>query len=336
MLPTDYPTFLQDLKTRIRARQSRAMLAANRELITLYWEIGKAILNRQLEAGWGAQVVRQLAKDLRFAFPEMTGFSTRNLNYMRSLAETYSDPEFVQQVVAQLPWGHNIALLEKLKSPWEREWYAHQILTNGWSRHVLLHHLETRLYQRQVEAVKTHNFPSALPNPQSDLMEQTLKDPYIFDFLTLAQDAKERDLERGLIQRLRDFMLELGSGFAFLGSQYPLQVSGREYYLDLLFYHYRLRCLVVIELKMGEFEPEFAGKMNFYLSALDAQLKHADDRPSVGIILCRTKDKLTAEYALRDLAKPVGISTYRTGELPPEYHDFPTFETLQTLLEMDD
>ncbi|NJK46443.1 MAG: DUF1016 domain-containing protein, partial [Pleurocapsa sp. SU_196_0] len=268
-------------------------------------------------------------------FPDMTGFSVRNLNYMRSLAETYSDPEFVQQVVALLPWGHNIALLEKLKSPQERVWYANQVLQNGWSRNVLLHHLETRLFERQVAAVKTHNFPVALPNPQSDLVEQTLKDPYIFDFLNLAPEAKERDLERGLLQKLRDFMLELGSGFAFLGSQYKLTVSEREYFLDLLFYHYRLRCLVVLELKMGEFEPEFAGKMNFYLSALDAQVKHPDDRPSIGIILCRRKDKLTAEYALRDLSKPVGISTYRTGELPPEYHDFPSLETLQALLELE-
>jgi predicted nuclease of restriction endonuclease-like (RecB) superfamily len=335
MLPIDYPAFLHDLKTRIRARQARAMLAANRELIRLYWEIGNAILERQLEAGWGAQVVKQLAKDLRTAFPEITGFSVRNLNYMRALAETYSDPEFVQQVVAQLPWGHNIALLEKLKNPHERSWYAEQILHHGWSRNVLVHHLETKLYQRQVVAVKTHNFPIALPNPQSDLVEQTLKDPYIFDFLNLAPEAKERDLERGLLEKLRKFMLELGSGFAFMGSQYKLEVSGREYFLDLLFYHYRLRCLVVIELKMGEFEPEFAGKMNFYLSALDAQVKHPDDRASVGIILCRSKDKLTAEYALRDLSKPVGISTYRTGELPPEYHDFPSLETLQALLETD-
>jgi predicted nuclease of restriction endonuclease-like (RecB) superfamily len=333
MLPIDYPSFLHDLKSRIQARQSRIILAANRELIELYWEIGQAILNRQELEGWGAAVVTQLAKDLHSAFPEITGFSVRNLNYMRALAETYSDPEFVQQVVALLPWGHNIALLEKLKAPEERAWYAQQILQNGWSRNVLIHHLETKLYARQLGAVKTHNFPATLPEAQSDLMAQTLKDPYIFDFLTLQKDAKERDLERGLLLKLRDFMLELGSGFAFMGSQYPLSVSGRDYFLDLLFFHHRLRCLVVIELKMGEFEPEFAGKMNFYLSALDAQVKHADDRPSVGIILCRTKDRLTAEYALRDLHKPVGISTYRTGELPPEYHDFPSLETLQALLE---
>ena len=337
LLPSDYPEFLRDLKTRIQTRQSQAILAVNRELITLYWESGQQIIERQENSGWGDHVLAQLERDLKREMPGLEGFSRRNLYRMRSLYLAYRHQgEIVPQLVAQTPWGHNTVLLEKVKDPiLEREWYLEQTLNHGWSRNILIHQIETNLYARQVKALKTDNFQQTLPSPQSDLVQQALKDPYVFQFLTLADNAKERELEQGLLTKIRDFMLELGSGFAFMGSQYPLQVSDQDFYLDLLFYHYRLRCLVVIDLKVGDFKPEDAGKMNFYLSALDAQLKHPDDRPSVGIILCRTKDTLIADYALRDLNKPIGVSTYRLGDLPSDLQaELPTVEQLQKVLDL--
>lgn len=338
LLPSDYPEFLRDLKTRIQTRQSQAILAVNRELITLYWEIGQQIVERQEHSDWGDHVLSQLERDLKREMIGLEGFSRRNLYRMRSLYLAYRHQgEIVPQLVAQTPWGHNTVLLEKVKDPVEREWYLEQTLSHGWSRNILIHQIETNLYARQVKALKTDNFQQTLPSPQSDLVQQALKDPYVFQFLTLADNAKERELEQGLLTKIRDFMLELGSGFAFMGSQYHLQVSDQDFYLDLLFYHYRLRCLVVIDLKVGEFKPEDAGKMNFYLSALDAQVKHPDDRPSVGIILCRTKDTLIADYALRDLNKPIGISTYRLGDLPSDLRaELPTVEQLQHVLDLSD
>jgi predicted nuclease of restriction endonuclease-like (RecB) superfamily len=338
LIPSDYPEFLRDLKTRIQSRQSQAVLAVNRELITLYWEIGQQIVERQEHSGWGDHVLAQLERDLKREMLGLEGFSRRNLYRMRSFYLAYRHQgKLVPQLVAQIPWGHNTVLLEKVKDPIEREWYLAQTLSHGWSRNVLIHQIETNLYARQVNAVKTDNFQQTLPSPQSDLVQQALKDPYVFQFLTLADNAKERELEQGLLTKIRDFMLELGSGFAFMGSQYHLQVSDQDFYLDLLFYHYRLRCLVVIDLKVGDFKPEDAGKMNFYLSALDAQVKHSDDRPSVGIILCRTKDALIADYALRDLNKPIGVSTYRLGDLPSDLQaELPTVEQLQQVLDLSD
>jgi len=282
--PEGYEAFLGELRERIRTAQVRAALAVNRELVLLYWGIGRDILARQQKHGWGAKVVDRLAADLRKAFPEMAGFSPRNLKYMRALAEAYPDEPFVQQVVAQIPWGHNVRILDYVRSPTEREWYIRQTIANGWSRNVLVHQIESGLYKRQGKALT--NFPSTLPAPQSDLAQQLIKDPYNFDFLTLASEAQERELEAGLIQHIRDFLLELGVGFAFVGSQYPLEVGGQEFRLDLLFYHLRLRAYVVIDLKMQDFQPEFGGKMNFYLSAIDDLLRHSDDQPSIGIILC--------------------------------------------------
>lgn len=312
----DYAGWLDDLKGLIKTSRVKAALAVNRELLLLYWRIGRQILEQQERLGWGAKVIDQLGADLSREFPEMKGLSARNLKYMRALAAAYPDAEIVQQVVAQIPWGHNISLLEKLEDPAVRIWYAQQTVQHGWSRNVLVHQIETRLFERQGKAVT--NFETALPAPQSDLAQALLKDPYTFDFLTLAPEAKERDLERSLLQHLRDFLIELGQGFAFVGSQYHLEVGGEDFYLDLLFYHLKLRCYVVIDLKMGSFQPEYAGKMNFYLSAVDDQLRHPADQPSIGLILCKERNRLIVEYALRDTRKPMGVAEYQLLDHLPE------------------
>ena len=275
--PPSYGALLRELQERIRGARLRAALAVNQELVTLYWSIGADILARQRSEGWGAKVIDRLAEDLRRTFPEMTGLSARNLKYMRAFAEAYPDFGFVQQVVARLPWGHNVRLLEAVKDPAEREWYARQAIENGWSRNVLAHQIASGLYERQGRALT--NFARTLPAERSELAQQIIKDPYSFDFLSLGPDMLERDLERGLIEHLRALILELGKGFAFVGSQYHLEIGGQDYYLDLLFYHLRLRCFVVIELKMEEFKPEFAGKMNFYLSAVDDRAQAPRGRP---------------------------------------------------------
>jgi predicted nuclease of restriction endonuclease-like (RecB) superfamily len=328
-----YDDFLRDLKQRIRSAQVRAVLAVNRELVLLYWQIGQDILTRQQQQGWGAKVIERLSADLRSSFPEMKGFSPRNLKYMRAFAEAYLEESFVQQVVAQIPWGHNVRLLDLVKEPTERLWYAQQTIQYGWSRNVLVHQIESGLYRRQGKA--TTNFDRTLPKPQSELAQQLLKDPYNFDFLSLGKDALERDLERALIDHIRDFLLELGVGFAFVGSQYHLEVGGQDFYIDLLFYHLRLRCYVVVDLKMSDFQPEFSGKMNFYLSAADDLLRHPDDQPSIGIILCKSKNQAIAEYALRDLNKPIGVSAYQLQSALPEQlkSSLPTIEELEDVLE---
>lgn len=234
-----YEEFLRDLKGRIRNAQVRAALAVNREMVLLYWQIGRDILAQQQQQGWGAKVIDRLSDDLRREFPQIKGFSARNLRYMKAFAEAYLDEPFLQQAVAQIPWGHNVRILDYVRDPAEREWYIRETIQNGWSRNVLVHQIESRLYQRQGKTIT--NFDRTLPAPQSDLVRQLLKDPYTFDFLTLGKDAEERDLEQGLLDHLRQFLLELGAGFAFLGSQYPLQVGGEDFYIDLLFYHVRLR-----------------------------------------------------------------------------------------------
>lgn len=317
-LPKGYATWLQQLKSRIRSAQVRAALSANRELILLYWELGKSIVTQQRKAGWGDAVLERVASDLHDAFPEMTGLSRTNLFSMRLFYLAYQNAGTkVQQLVGQIPWGHNLALLAKVKDASARIWYVQQTIANGWSRAVLVHQIETGLHRRQAGALKANNFKHTLPPRQSELVQQTLKDPYVFDFLQVKKKAKERELQRALLDRLKDFLLELGAGFAFLGSEYDLEVDARDFRVDLLFYHHRLRCLFAIDLKMRDFEPEFAGKMNFYLSALDAQVRHADDQPSVGLILCKSKGRTVVEYALRDLRKPIGVAEYKlTGRLP--------------------
>lgn len=328
-LPESYDDFLRDLKERIRSAQVKAALAVNQELILLYWQIGREILSRQQQAGWGAKVIERIARDLKKEFPAIQGFSSRNLKYMRAFAEAYPDTEIVQRSIAQLPWRHNIALLEKLKSSEERLWYAQQAIENGWSRDVLVLQIESQLHRRLGGAIT--NFERVLSKPQSDLANSLLKDPYHLDFLSLSKGAQERDLETALVAHIRNFLLELGVGFSFMGSQYPIEVDGKEYRLDLLFYHIRLRCFVVIELKMGEFQPEFSGKMNFYVSAIDDLLRHADDQPTIGLILCKSKSKTTVEYALRNVNTPIGISTHRLPEHLSE--SLPSVEQLEMELE---
>lgn len=324
-----YDVFLRELKEHIRTAQIRAALAINRELVLLYWQIGQEILTRQQQQGWGAKVIDKLAKDLQQEFPEMKGFSPRNLKYMRSFAGAYPDRAIVQEVLAQITWYHNIALLEKLKSPEERVWYVQKTVEHGWSRNVLVYQIESQLYQRQGGAIT--NFDRALPKPQSDLAHDLLKDPYHFNFLSLGAEAQERDLENALVNHIREFLLELGVGFAFVGSQYHLVVGGEDFYIDLLFYHLRLRCYVVIDLKMAEFKPEYSGKMNFYVSAVDDLLRHPDDQPTIGMILCKSKNKAVAEYALRDVNKPIGVSTHRFTEALPSslQASLPTIEQLE-------
>ena len=327
-----YQDLLVRLKSQIQTAQLRAALAVNGELVLLYWRIGKEILLRQQEQGWGAKVIDLLARDLRQAFPVVQGFSPRNLKYMRALAEAWPDEAIVQQAVAQIPWGHNVRLLDFVKNAEERLWYIQQTIQNGWSRNVLVIQIESGLYRRQGKALT--NFQATLPAPQSDLAQQLIKDPYNFDFLTLAKEAQERDLERGLLEHLRQFLMELGVGFAFVGSQVPLEVGGEDFKLDLLFYHLKLRCFVVIELKMTPFQPEYAGKMNFYLAVVDDLFRHSDDKPSIGLILCKTKNRLIAEYALRNTTTPMGIAEFRHLEKLPEQlkGTLPTIEEIEAEL----
>ncbi len=329
VVPEGYGDFLKSLKQRIKETQLKAAISANRELVLLYWDIGQQILERQDKEGWGAKIIDKLASDLKHEFPDMKGFSPRNLKYMRTFAKNYPDREFVQAVLAQITWYHNIAIFEKIKEIKEREWYIHKTIENGWSRDILVLQIESRLYHRQGKGES--NFSQTLPSPQSDLARQTLKDPYIFDFLMLEENALERDIERQLTYHITQFLLELGAGFAFVGRQYHLEISGKDYYIDLLFYHLKLRCYIVIDLKAREFKPEYAGKLNFYLSAVDDCLKGGNDNPSIGIILCRTKDKVLAEYALRDINKPIGVSNYQLTKAIPEElkSSLPSIEELE-------
>lgn len=306
---SNYEQLLSDLKMRIQTAQVKAALAVNTELVLLYWQIGQDILMRQQQAGWGKGVIGRLSKDLQREFPEIKGFSPRNLGYMKAFAAAWPDEQFLHQLGAKIPWKHNCILLDKVKDPEARLWYIQQTIQNGWSRNVLVLQIESDLYTRQGGAIT--NFERTLPQPQSDLAQQLIKDPYNFDFLTLSNAAHERELEAALVTHMRDFLLELGVGFAFMGSQYPLSVDGKEYRLDLLFYHTHLRCYVVIDLKMGEFEPEFTGKMNFYVSAVDDMLRRGDDQPTIGLVLCKSKQKTTAEYALRNLNTPIAVSTHQ-------------------------
>lgn len=334
LFPDDYSRLLSDLKHRIRQAQIKASLAVNEEMITLYWEIGREILNRQQQQGYGTKVVDQLAKDLKQEFTGLTGFSARNLKYMRTFAEAYPDPQVVQRCVAQLPWRHNIALLEKLKSTEERLWYAQKTVENGWSRDILVMQIETHLLERQGSAIT--NFERTMPQIDSDLATQLLKDPYNFNFLSLTQAAQERELEKALIAHIRNFLMELGVGFAFLGSQYLLVVDNKDYFIDMLFYHVKLHCYVVIELKVGEFLPSYSGQLNFYVSAVDNLLRSPEDGRTIGLILCRSKSDLTVEYALQDIHKPIGVATYLLKEDLPEplKASLPSIEQLEMELQI--
>lgn len=327
--PSGYADWLADLKTRIHSAQQRAALAVNRELVLLYWQIGQDILARQAAQGWGAKVIERLSQDLRSAFPEMKGFSRANLMYMRAFAAAWPDEKIVQQAVGQLPWGHNLVLLSQLKDPAQRLAYAESAIQHGWSRNVLNIHIETRLLERSGKAVS--NFSTTLPAPQSDLARESLKDPYRFDFLGLSREAGERAIENALVKHVTEFLLELGAGFAFVGRQVLLDVGGDEFFIDLLFYHLKLRCYVVIELKAGKFKPEHLGQLGFYLTAVDEQVRHPQDNPTIGLLLCKSKNKVVAEYALRQNTQPLGVAEYKLIEsLPPELAtDLPSIEQIE-------
>jgi len=353
-VPADFADLLKEVKTRIQQAQTRAILAVNAELVRLYWDIGRLIDQRQKREGWGAGVIPRLARELRNELPEIKGFSERNIGRMIAFYREYPNPaEFLPQPAAKLeslkkvpqaaaklsdsllwsiPWFHQVILMEKVKAPTVRSWYMQQTLANGWSRNVLLTMIQSEAHLRQGQAIT--NFDRLLPPPQSDLVQQTLKDPYIFDFLTLQEPFHERELETNLLHQLERFLLELGQGFAFVGRQYYLKVGDRDFYIDLLFYHLKLRCFVVIDLKKGEFKPEYAGKMNFYLGVADDQLRHAADAPSIGLILCQDRNHVVAEYALRGVDKPIGISEYElTRALPLNLRSaLPTVEEIEAEL----
>ncbi|MFN0158689.1 MAG: YhcG family protein [Bacteroidota bacterium] len=355
-----YNIWLVDLKNRVRNTRIKAAVKVNTELLTLYWELGADIFAKQVQAKWGDGFLLQLSKDLTSEFPEIRGFSRRNLELIRQWYTFYSaapSPLIAKQAVSQLPagslsqqavglirqqpvaqitqipWGHNIAIIAKCKTLNEALYYVQSTIAHGWSRSVLVHQMESGLFQREGNSV--NNFALTLPAPQSDLAKQTIKDPYVFDFLSMTKEYNERDLELGLIQHITQFLLELGAGFAYVGRQLPIQVGEKEFFLDLLFYHTKLHCFVVVELKTGDFEPEHAGKLNFYIKAVDSLLRKEGDQPTIGILLCKKKDKLVAEYALSDIHKPIGVSEYQlTHSLPDNLKpSLPSIEEIERELE---
>ncbi len=328
MNSNEYLNIVESIKQEIRTAQYRATVSVNRELLVLYHSIGEVINEHKT---WGNKFVENLAADIKISFPDATGYSVRNLKYMAKFALRFPDKKIVQAALAQITWYHHIALMDKVKSADEHIWYAEQVAKNGWSRNVLVHQIESGLYQRQVLAEKVSNFESRLPSPQSELAVQTMKDPYIFDFIPFKEDMIERDIEQALVKDVTKLLLELGTGFAFLGNQYHLNVGGDDFYIDLLFYNLNLRCYVVIELKTGEFKPEYAGQLNFYLSAVDGILKKGQDNPSIGLLLCKSKNDLVAEYSLKDMSKPIGVSAYQiTSNLPEELErQLPSVEDIQ-------
>lgn len=334
----DYRRWLGELKGRFRQVQLKAATAVNTALLQFYWELGADIVARQQQFAWGSGFMGQLSADLTGEFPDMKGFSERNLKYIRQWYEFWRGAAIGQQPVAQilaLPWGHNLAIIAKCKRQDEAEYYVRNAVQHGWSRSVLVHQIESGLWQREGQAIT--NFAQTLPATQSDLAAQVLKDPYVFDFLSLTREHTERELERGLIEHITQFLLELGAGFAYIGRQVPLQVGERDFFLDLLFYHARLHCYVVVELKTVDFEPEFAGKLNFYLKAVDEQLRADGDNPTIGLLLCKSKDRLVAEYALSDIQKPMGLSTYTLSHTLPEAlrDKLPSIELIERELGVD-
>jgi len=360
-----YGSLLTEIKDRIRQAQTRAALSVNAEMIGMYWDIGRMIHQKQQLEGWGRGIIPRLARDIRNELPEVKGFSERNIGYMIRFFREYGDPPILQQPAAKLPkeqafstivpqaaaqlqnletvtisaqlafgipWFHHVILIEKAKALPTRRWYMQQTIEQGWSRDTLAAMIKSNSHIRQGQAVS--NFSDRLPAPQSELARQLLKDPYLFDFLTMEEPFHERELETGLVRHLERFLLELGQGFAFVGRQYHLEVSDKDFYLDLLFYHLKLRCFIVIELKKGEFKPGYAGKMNFYCSVVDDQFKNETDQPTIGLILCQTKDRILAEYTLRDIHKPIGISAYELTRALPEnlQSSLPTVEEIEAEL----
>lgn len=311
-----YKLLLENVKQEVLNTQYKAIYAVNKELMFMYWHIGKIILENNQ---WGNKFIDNLSMDLKMEFPEVKGFSIRNLKYMRKFAEEYPDFKFVQEVLAQITWYHNIILMDKIDDIEERKWYIKEIVQNGWSSNMLKMQIDGKVYERQALAEKITNFDLTLPSVQSDLAIQTMKDPYLFDFISIKGKVKELEIENAMINKIKNVLIELGKGFAFVGSEYKLEVGGKEYFIDLLFYHLKLKCYIVVELKAREFEPTDAGQLNFYLSAVDDLVKDKDDNATIGLLLCKGKDNFTAEYALKDINKPIGVSEYKLLEDMPEY-----------------
>lgn len=336
-LTKEYKELLKEIKEKVQSSQLKAAQAVNTELVKLYWEIGRTVHERQKSEGWGAKTLEKLANDLKSAFPQMKGFSPRNLQYMVTFSREYSEDAITQQLVAQIPWGHNTLLLDKIKDRDTRVWYIKKTIENGWSRSVLLHWIDSGLHDRQGRAL--NNFERTLVAAQSDLAQETIKDPYNFDFLTLREQFDERELEDGLINHVQKFLLELGTGFAFVGKQYPIKAGKKDLYIDLLFYHLKLRCYFIVELKAREFDSRDAGQMSAYLSAVDDLLRHEGDNPSIGMILCKTKDNVFVEYVLRNFNRPIGVAEYETKiieSLPDDLKgSLPSIEEIEHELEGD-
>lgn len=334
----DYKDFLKEIKTRISTARLKASLAVNQELIQFYWNLGKLILEKQVSSSWGDKLIDALARDLKKSFPDSQGFSRSNLHSMRMFAEEYPNVEIIQAVLGQLPWTHNLVLLSKIKNQDERLWYAKQVIENGWSYRALISQIKEELYKsKSKKAIKTTNFKSELPIHQSNLAEEIVKDPYKFHFLSMGKDAHEKEIHKGLLSHVKEFLMALGQGFALYGTNQPLQVSGKRFEIDLLMYHTKLHCYVVIELKRGEFNPRDAGQLNFYLSAVDDVLKTPHDNPTIGLLLCEKKDRVIAEYALRDVNKPISISEYQLSKvLPKEVREnLPSIDEIEAELNLD-
>jgi predicted nuclease of restriction endonuclease-like (RecB) superfamily len=333
MLDTSYVPVIESIKEQIRCAQHKAILNANKEMLILYWNIGKVINENST---WGSKFLNKLSNEISSEFPTAKGFSVRNLKNMVRFYREYPEIEIVQTLSAQITWSHNLEIL-RVESKEQRLWYINKTIENGWSVNVLAHQIDTNLYARQIEQKKVSNFPTILPSSQSELALETMKDPYVFDFIELKEDAKEKDLEEALIKNITKVLLEFGKGFAYVSHQYHLEVAGEDYYIDLLFYNIKLKCYVVIELKVGEFKPEYAGKLSFYLTAIDEQVKEKNDNPTIGLLLCRNKNNVIAEYTLRDMNKPMGVSEYRIKDYLPEnlQNELPSIEELITIVKKE-
>jgi predicted nuclease of restriction endonuclease-like (RecB) superfamily len=329
-----YSDFVTSIKQKIKHAKNKVIVSVNRELIELYFEIGKSIIEKQETLGWGRSVVEQMAKDLQGEFGKRSGFSSQNLWYMRQFYDTYKSNANLQQLVGEIPWGHNILIFSKCKNEKEREYYVENTIAFGWNRNVLTHHIKTDLYKRDKKQLKQNNFKETLPATVSDVADDMMKSEYNLEFLGISKEAKERELESSIIENIKRFLLELGYGFSFVGNQYKLALNENEYFIDLLFFHRKLNALVAIELKIGKFRPEYAGKMNFYLNLLNDTVKMPHENPAMGIILCSDKDSLEVEYAIQNTNQPLGVATYTIEtSLPSELEELlPTSEEIKKVL----
>jgi predicted nuclease of restriction endonuclease-like (RecB) superfamily len=327
--PSNYKSFLKKLKSKIQTSQIKASIKVNEELLRLYWDIAQMIVAKQKESNWGDNILEHISKDLKQEFSDMKGFSVRNLKYMRQWFLFWQNGQQLVAQIFEIPWGHNIVIITKIKNESEALYYAQKTIENGWSRAVLVHQIESQLYHREGKAIS--NFDAKLPPTQSDLAKAMLKDPYSFDFLNLTQKHNEKELEDALMEQITNFLLELGSGFAFVGRQYRLEVGGDEFFIDLLFYHIKLKCYIVVELKTVKFKPEFAGQLNFYVSVVDGEVRESNDNPTLGILICKSKNNTVVEYALNKIDNPIGVSEYQlVNKLPKEFKStLPSIEEIE-------